>query len=56
MPHRPGFLLTHFHYFVVSEAVDRMVIDHAHCLHKSVNDGGTDEVKTPVLQILADLF
>ena len=40
--------------FRVSEAIDRVVIDHAGCLHVGINHRGTNKRKSPPLEILAE--
>lgn len=46
--------LTHSPDFEISKAINGVVIDHAHGLHKGVNDGRTDEAEAPFLQIFAN--
>jgi len=41
---------------LIAETIYRMVIDHAHGLHKSVNDSRADEAETTLLQILTYCF
>src|SRR5712691_8868321 len=38
----------------ISEAVDQMVVDHAHGLHVRVDHGGSDEAESPPLQIATE--
>ena len=40
--------------FAVSEAIDRVVIDHAGRLHVGINHRGTNKRKSPPLEILAE--
>lgn len=41
-------------HFRVSEAIDRVVIDHAGRLHVGINHRGTNKRKSPPLEILAE--
>src|ERR1700686_4007510 len=38
----------------IAEAVHNVVVYHSHRLHESVADGGSDEVETALLEVLAD--
>ena len=36
----------------VAETVDHVIVDHAGGLHVGVDDGGADEVESPLFQVL----
>ena len=43
-------------HFLVSEAVDDVVVHHSDSLHERVTDGWSDETKTSLQQVTAHLF
>ena len=40
----------------VTKAINRVIIDHAHRLHKGIADGGADKGKAPFFKIFAHCF
>jgi hypothetical protein len=39
--------------FLVSKAIDRVVVDHPNRLHERVDDGGTHKVESPLFEVAA---